>query len=401
MVLLPTFTASAAHAETVTVLHSFAGPDGEEPFAGLAMDRGGNLYGTTPYGGHQDINCYGSCGVVFRITRNHSAWVYEPIYYFVGGDDGSEPIAGVTIGADGAVYGTTATGGGGCTSNYGCGTVFKLTPPSSFCRQVLCPWTETVLYRFADSPVGAANPYGGVVFDQQGNLYGTTILGGTGGSGTVFKMTPSGGGWTLTTIYNFQGGVDGAVPITELKFDRAGSLYGTTAYGGSTGNGNVFRLVRSGSGWSEETIYSFLGGVNGWAPQGGVVLDSAGNVYGGTTSGGTEYGGVAYELAPANGGSWTYTILDNFNGSINASLAIDAAGNLYGTTYAGGAHQDGMVFELSFANGQWTETVVHSFSGPEGALPIGSVLIDASGNLYGTATLGGAYGQGTAWEITP
>src|SRR5271166_2699222 len=113
MVLALTFTASAAHAQTVAVLHSFAGPDGQEPFAGLAMDRGGNLYGTTPYGGQQDSNCYGSCGVVFRITRNHSAWVYAPIYYFVGGNDGSDPIAGVTVGPDGAVYGTTAMGGGG------------------------------------------------------------------------------------------------------------------------------------------------------------------------------------------------------------------------------------------------------------------------------------------------
>ena len=401
LVALTLVTIKPAPAQTLTVLHSFAGPDGQEPYAGLAIDRVGNLYGTTPSGGNQNGDCYGSCGVVFRLTRNGSSWVFAPLYYFEGGTDGSDPMAVVTVGPDGAVYGTTAMGGGGCTTDYGCGTIFKLTPPARFCQRILCPWTETVLYRLADSPVGATNPFGGVIFDAQGNFYGTTLGGGTGVAGTVYKMTPSGGGWTLSTIYNFQGGVDGAVPITELKFDRAGNLYGTTLYGGTTANGNVFRLVRSGSGWSEQSIYSFLGGVNGYAPQGGVVLDSAGNVYGGTVGGGTQFGGVAYELTPNNDGSWTYSILANFNGSINASLAIDAAGNLYGTTYAGGSHDDGEVFELTYANGSWTTTTVHSFGGPEGALPIGCVLIGSDGTLYGTATLGGMRGQGTAWEITP
>jgi uncharacterized repeat protein (TIGR03803 family) len=389
-----------AHAQTLTVLHSFAGPDGEEPYAGLAMDRANNLYGTTPTGGNQNNNCYSSCGIVFRLTHNGSSWVFAPLYYFQGGTDGSDPMAVVTIGPDGAVYGTTAMGGGGCTTDYGCGTIFKLTPPAHICQRVLCPWTETVLYRFADSPVGATSPFGGVVFDAQGNFYGTT-LGGTGDAGTVYKMSPSGGGWTLSTLYNFQGGADGMLPFTELKFDHAGNLYGTTLYGGTTGNGNVFRLLPSDGGWSEQSIYSFLGGVNGFSPQGGVVLDSAGNVYGGTVDGGTQSGGVAYELTPNSGGNWSYSILANFSGAINASLAIDAAGNLYGTTYAGGSDNAGEVFELSYANGSWTNTAVYSFSGPEGAFPIGSVLVASDGKLYGTATLGGTYGQGTAWAITP
>jgi uncharacterized repeat protein (TIGR03803 family) len=401
MLLVLVLAGSPLHAQTVTVLHSFSGGvDGDDPFAGLTMDRAGNLYGTAVYGGVRNNGCYNSCGTAFRLNRAGSGWLFTTLHEFVGGSDGSAPVAGVTVGPDGAVYGTTEAGGGGCTSNYGCGTVFKLTPPSRFCYRALCPWTETVLYRFADSPVGAKNPNGGVVFDPQGNLYGTTMSGGTTGNGTIYEMTPSGGEWTLTTIYDFQGGADGAFPYTELKFDRAGSLYGTTYYGG-IGNGNVFRLVRSGSGWSESNIYSFLGGVNGQFPQGGVVLDSAGNLYGGTTTGGTEGFGVAYELTPNQDGSWTYTILANFNGSISAALALDAAGNVYGTTYAGGAYDTGMVFKLSFADGGWTESTVLSFSGYDGDFPIGSVLVDANGNLYGTATIGGTYGQGTTWEITP
>ena len=159
-------------------------------------------------------------------------------------------------------------------------------------------------------------------------------------------------------------------------------MYGTTAYGGSSGNGNVFRLIRSGAGWSENVVYSFLGGVNGAAPQGGVVLDNSGNLYGGTTSGGSHGGGVAYELTPAGNG-WTYTILANFRGGIDANLALDAAGNLYGTTYTEGAYDDGMVFKLSPSDGIWTESAVGSFNGPDGALPIGEVLVGANGTFYG------------------
>jgi len=397
------FVASqSVQAQTFNVLHSFTGgQDGEEPYAGLTMDRAGNLYGTAPYGGNRGSNCYGSCGTVFRLTHIRSGWVFTPLYDFLGGTDGSDPLAVVTIGPDGNVYGTTAMGGGGCTSDYGCGTVFKLTPPATACHSALCPWTETVLYRFADSPVGASNPYWGVVFDQQGSLYGTTIVGGTGGAGTVYELTPSGGGWNAKTLYNFQGGTDGAIPLTNLIIDRSGTLYGTTVYGGSTGNGNVFRLIRSGAGWAEESIYSFLGGANGVSPQGGVVLDSSGNLYGGTVGGGSYGGGVAYELSPTSDGGWTYTILSNFRGSINSNLSLDAGGNLYGTTYSGGAYDDGMVFKLSFSNGVWTQTVVHSFNGYDGALPIGSVLVDANDILYGTATLGGTYGQGVVWEMTP
>jgi uncharacterized repeat protein (TIGR03803 family) len=213
-------------------------------------------------------------------------------------------------------------------------------------------------------------------------------------------MTPSGGGWTLSTIYNFQGGADGSVPITELKFDHAGNLYGTTIVGG-VGNGNIFRLMPAGDGWSEQNIYSFLGGVDGFQPQGGVVIDSAGNLYGGTVGGGTQEGGVAYELTPNNDGSWTYSILADFSGAINASLAIDASGDLYGTTYAGGSRNVGEVFELRYTNGSWTNITVHSFDGPDGAYPIGAVLVGSDGSLYGTATLGGAHGRGTAWAIMP
>lgn len=166
-------------------------------------------------------------------------------------------VRGVTIGPDGNLYGTTLFGGNGCQP-YGCGTVFKLSPPARPCHSILCPWAETVLYRFSDSSAGLSSAFGGVVFDGAGNLYGMTLGGGTGncngaGCGAVYKLAPSGGGWTPSLVYSFTGGSDGAAPTSTLVIDRAGNLYGTALYGGF-GYGTVFELIRSGSGWSESTL---------------------------------------------------------------------------------------------------------------------------------------------------
>jgi uncharacterized repeat protein (TIGR03803 family) len=394
---------SAANAQTYSVLHNFADrQDGGGPQAPLAIDRAGNLYGTTPYGGQFGGNCSTTgCGVVFKLTHQSGGWIYSPLYLFTGGNDGDQPFSGgVTIGPDGSLYGTTLFGAGGCAP-YGCGIVFKLTPPATICRSVFCPWTETVLYRFSDSSAGLGNSYGGVVFDSAGNLYGMTAEGGNGSCdcGAIYKLTQSGGSWTPSILYSFTGGSDGASPQSTLTIDRVGNLYGTAPFGG-LGNGVVFELVRSGSGWSESTLYEFGGALDGGLPLAGVILDNAGNVYGDTVQGGTEGGGVAFELS-RSGGGWTYAVLSNFNGILNGELAFDSAGNLYGTTYGGGAFGGGLIFKLSESGGVWTQTAIYNFTAGTGDSPIGGVTFDASGNYYGTATQGGTFGQGVAWEIMP
>ena len=399
---LAAIVAPSAQAQAFTLLHTFAGPDGSEPAAGLAMDRAGRLYGTTVYGGSSP-----GLGTVFQLSRKGSGWVLNRIYNFNGNstNDGGRPFAGLTIGPDGSFYGTTYEGGGGCSlTNRGCGTVYNLKPPASACKSALCPWAETVIYRFVGGSDGAQPGYGNLVFDQAGNIYGTTSSGGVSG-GTVFELTPSNGGWTESVLHSFTGGSDGAIPWGGLVLDKAGNLYGTTYKGGggcsNGGCGTVFELTPSGSGWTEKVLYSFQGGSDGGFPYAGLVFDQSGNLYGATLYDGSGQGGTVFELTPSNGG-WTFNLLyslSSFQGPYN-SLVFDAVGNLYGT-----AAQDdgaGLVFELTPGSGGWTYTTLHNFTdGYDGGLPLGSPLVDASGNVYGTALNGGTDSVGTVWEATP
>ncbi|MGA2902446.1 MAG: choice-of-anchor tandem repeat GloVer-containing protein [Candidatus Korobacteraceae bacterium] len=234
MVIFATFiiVAPAAQAQTLTVLHNFTGGgDGNGPYAGITFDQQGRIYGTTAYGGsHQD-------GVVYRLVHEGEGWVLSPIYSFgsQGRQDGSQPYARVVFGPDGLLYGTTDLGGA-----YGYGTVFSLQPPATACKAFLCPWLETVIYSFTfDS--GVYPGYGDLVFDQAGNIYGTAFNGGSGG-GVVFKLTRSGSGWTESVLWNFTGGNDGFLPLGGVIFDNAGNLYGTTSDGGSGDAGTVYEL---------------------------------------------------------------------------------------------------------------------------------------------------------------
>jgi uncharacterized repeat protein (TIGR03803 family) len=338
----------SAQAQTFTLLHTFTGPDGADPAAGLAMDRAGRLYGTTVYGGGGP-----GLGIVFQLSRKGTGWIFNHLYTFNGNatNDGARPFAGLTIGPDGSFYGTTHEGGGACSlTNHGCGTVYNLKPPASACKTALCPWAETVIYRFAGGSDGAAPGYGNLVFDQAGNIYGTTTKGGVGG-GTVFELTPSNDGWTESVLYGFRGGDDGGVPWGALVLDKGGNLYGTTYNGGGKacsgeGCGTVFELTPSGSGWTETILYSFQGGSDGGFPYAGLVFDQSGNLYGATLYDGSGQGGTVFELTPSNG-TWAFNLLyslSSFQGPYN-SLVFDAAGNLYGT-----AAQDdgaGLVFELT------------------------------------------------------
>jgi uncharacterized repeat protein (TIGR03803 family) len=390
------FTAVMAQAQTYSVLHDFSGyAGGSEPVAGLTMAGPGNFYGTTAYGGSQDA------GTVFNLRHAGSGWIVTFLYAFQGGySDGAEPDAPVTIGPDGSLYGTTYEGGSARCAP-GCGTVYKLTPPPSFCRSASCPWTETVLYFFQDTD--GAGPAGGkLIFDQAGNLYGTTYYGGTNGWGTVFELTPSSGSWTETVLHSFSGDEDGFFPWSGVISDSASNLYGTTESGGANSAGTVYELSPSGSGWTKSTLFSFDGQSQGNGAVGGVVMDAQGNLYGATTSGGPANGGTAYQLSFSHG-QWNYTLLAALPQADRGPLdtpTLDAAGNVYLTSE--GAPGNGTVLEVSPSGEGWQLTVLHAFDGSDGSWPTGSVIFDANGNMYGTTSLGGTNGNnGVVWEITP
>ncbi len=404
-------------AQTFSVIHYFTGgDDGGFSTAALTMDRAGRLYGTTAGGGSfAGQYCPDGCGVVFHLVQAPAGWVVEPLYVFQGEDPalGLSPYAPITFGPDGNIYGTTMSGGNPrCYA--GCGTVFRLTPPASACKSPICPWTETVIHEFGTGSDGTAPLYGALLFDAAGNIYGTTTTGGANNHGTVYKLTPSQGGWTETVLYSFVGAGDGSYPESSLIFDPQGNLYGTARYGGdlscdfSQGCGTVFELSPSGSGWTETTLYTFeMNGDIGYDPAGALVFDAAGNLYGTVPAGGTNSGTV-YELQPS-GGSWTASALAQFmgNGGPVAGLTMDANGNLYGTTAASGAYYHGSVFKMSNQGGTWQLTTLHSFNvdGLGGDNLDGGVLLDANGNLFGTASQGGSgscvHGCGSIWEITP
>jgi uncharacterized repeat protein (TIGR03803 family) len=274
--------------------------------------------------------------------------------------------------------------------------------------------TEKVLYSFGNG-TDAAYPFDTPIFDAAGNIYGTTWEGGTANHGTVWELSPaSGGGWTETVLYSFQGGpTDGGKASGSLIFDAAGNIYGTTRDGGSTACstcGTVFELTPNNGTWTETLLYEFTGVKDGKYPYAGVIMDGSGNLYGMTNEGGSHHFGTVFELSPSNGG-WTESTLLTFDGKNGngpvVGLTIDAEGNLYGTTQKGGAKNLGVVFELSPSKHGWKETVLHSFTGgtTDGSGPGAGVIFDTAGNLYGTTYAGGTgsctNGCGTVFELSP
>jgi len=373
------------------VLHNFAyGADGAFPFAGVTLDQQGRIYGTASSDGRYDS------GVVFRLVREGEGWVLTPIYSFNFHDhDGTIPYSRVVFGPDGLLYGTTNVGGG---ADFG--TVYSLRPPATACTTAVCSWDETILYSFTGGADGGYPYYGDLIFDQAGNIYGTTYAGGASGGGVVFKLTRSGSGWTESVPWSFTRGSDGANPLSGVIFDNAGNLYGTTSSGSSNRLGAVYELSPTQSGWSETTLYSFTNNDNGGG-SGGLIMDAHGDLFG--ITGGTDSGGAAYELTPQNG-SWSFTLLQAFQGEFGALAAptFDTHGSLYGPLPNGGSDDLGEIFRLTPSGNQWLYTPYYQFvSSGSGAEPYGAVIFDASGNMYGTAFVFGAGGEGTVWEITP
>jgi uncharacterized repeat protein (TIGR03803 family) len=399
-VLVATTTYSVeAQTYTEKVLYLFTGnPDGEQPQASLIQDTNGNLYGTTLRGG--DPNCpsmyANACGIVFKVSANG---VETILYSFPGTPDGASPQSVLVRDAKGNLYGTTIGGGedSPCGDGPGCGTVFKLDPTGK----------ETVLHSFPSFVGDGLWPYAGLRRDKKGNLYGTTYGGGvaacTFGCGTVFKIDRNG---VYTILYSFTGtGGDGEWPSSRLIGDGAGNFYGTTVVGGLYGNGTVFKLDTA---TNEETVlYSFTGVFgDGKDPLAGLVRDANGNLYGTTYEGGVYNHGMVFKL-DATGKE---TVLHSFNGKggttpFYGDLVLDKAGNLYGTTQNGGALNAGTVFKVSSTTGK--ETVLHSFKGSDGAYPWAGLVEDGKGNFYGTTTEGGDLncnppsGCGTVFKLTP
>jgi uncharacterized repeat protein (TIGR03803 family) len=388
---------SFTQAQTFSVIHHFTGAaDGATPYGAVSLDQQGNLYGTASAGGFTGNNCTNTgCGTVFKLTHRGANWIFTPLYSFQGNSDGITPLAGVTIGPNGSLYGTTNLGG-----SFGEGTAYNLRPPARFTGNILGGWTNHVIYDFGVTGVDSRQPgLGSVIFDPAGKIYGTTIEGGIfcddgGTCGTVYTLTPSGGGWT-ESYFAFPGGSGGSLPLSGVVRDSAGNLYGTTDIGNN--NPVAYQLTPSGQGWTETTLYTFgeLSDVRG-----GVILNGAGGLYGG------DLDGNVYQLSPS-GGQWTYSLLFNFpGGGIWGPLVRDVGGNLYGATCSGGSHGNGSVFKLTSSGGGWTATDLYDFTGgSDGTCPVGGIARDASGNLYGTTLYGGsgcgAAGCGVVWEVTP
>jgi uncharacterized repeat protein (TIGR03803 family) len=407
-------TAKEAPAQTYSVMHAFSGGgDGAFPQAGLTIDAAGNFYGTAAQGGLRGGNCQAEfgCGVVFKFSHTSSGWVLQPLYTFQGGGNDSTPLSRAVIGPDGALYGTTAGYSSGCTGPDNCGMVYRVSPPPRRCTRGFCPWNESVLHAFASGEDGASPLYVDLAFDDAGAVYGTTTYGGTNNEGTVFQLVRQGSSWIENILYNFGVGMGaGAEPESGVIFDRAGNIFGATA-GGGLGYGVVYELQNSLSGWTESTLYAFPGGASGAYPVGGLIFDAVGNLYGTTERQGPgTNGGTVYELV-RSGAGWTFSTLTGIPGGAGGpqtSLVMDAAGNLYGTTNEDGAYRRGCVFKISKQGDTWVYTDLYDFTGfDDGGLPTSSVVIDANGNLWGTAYLGGDrrfcnhIGCGVIWKITP
>ncbi len=400
LIMFLALLAPAAHAQTFSVIHTFTGTgDGTKPNVGVTI-RGGALFGTT-----YDTTGHSGSGSVYEMTRVGDNWTFNSIYHF-SGPDGANPYARVVFGPDGLLYGTTENGG----AQYNLGTVFRLTPRLSICKTVFCPWTRTLLTDFGTGQDGVHPSAGDLVWDQGSNIYGTTTGYVDSGTGTVYKLTLSGGVWTKTTLSTSQVGA----LVGGVIFDNNGNLFGTTCCTGLDNyNGTVYELKNVGGTWLPTTLYTFSGGADGISPKGGLIFDNAGNLYGSTQTGGTGGGGTVFELSPS-GSTWTFRVLYSFTADPldycgpGQSLTLDAAGNLYGTTLCDGPYGRGTVFKLTNTANGWVYTRLHLFTGSEdGGWPFSQVTIDTDGTLYGTAAVGGytvcdeGYGCGVVWMIKP
>ncbi len=341
---------------TESTIYGLPNGDYETSVCFLVADAAGNLYGSTQFDGATNA------GAIFELSPTvGGGWAYKTLHTFsFTGKDGNTPVGGMVLDGAGNLYGATFYGGGGgCSYDNGCGTIFELSPSAGGV------WSEKILHAFNIGNQDGNYPMAGLVLDASGNLFGTTEMGGTNEYGTVFElMTEAGGMWKEKILHRFTGGTtDGYFPDSGLTFDGHGDLYGTTSWGG--------------------TFYTI-----------------------------TNPGGTAFQLTPSVNGGWTEKVIHSFGNSQTGNgdpspldtLLLDALGNLYGVTVNGGAYRRGTVFELSpSSGGQFVEEILYSFENGngDGSGPSGALVFDTAGNLYGTTGSGGANGYGTVFEIVP
>jgi hypothetical protein len=370
-----------AFAQLEVVLYNFCTlqgtcPDGAGPVSSLTPDGEGNFYGTTLNAGWT----FGSFGNVFELIPNGNGGLDEiTLHHFTGGTDGGHPRSSLLLDNAGNLYGTASDGG-----THGYGVVFELSRVGS-------DWNETVLYNFtngADSGV----PWTNVIRDQAGNLYGATAGGTPTGSGGVYELSPSDGGWSEQIIYSFN---SNAILPSGLTMDGNGNIFGAAGL-------TIFELLpNGGGGWNPSVIYTFAGKYP--SADSTPVLDQQGNIFG-TIQLYSKLGptvGHVYKLSQTDS-QWGLQILAGWEKGTGpvGGLVLDDTGNVYGTSVGGGVDGDGTVFELQFKNGHHQKKVLWNFNGLDGESPVGGLILE-NGTLYGTTALGGTQGFGTAFEIIP
>jgi uncharacterized repeat protein (TIGR03803 family) len=379
------------HAQSFSVVHNFAG----------GSDGANPLSGFTTdaagnfYGTTNAGGAYGA-GTVFKMTVSGS----EIVLSSFGGTDGANPGASLLLDTTaGDLYGTTNAGGA-----FGAGTVFKVSVYGG---------RHQVLYSFNGGTDGGS-PQAGLTMDAAGFLYGTTTAGGSSNNGTVFRLglRPVSGSLPYKVLYSFGSGSDGQVPVAGVTLDATGNLFGTTSAGGTHGFGTVFKLTKpawSGvnSPWIESTLHNFQDGTDGGVPYAGLVFDQAGNLYGAATEGGQSpnVGGTIFKLTPSQN-SWSFTTLYSLPGSgisgTFRNVLMDASGNLYGTTHCDGANNAGTVYKLTPSGGTWTYHSLYVFNGgSDGLYSFSNLVFDANGNLYGSTNEGGSHGAGVIFKVKP
>ena len=376
MFLFACLAVPVMQSQTYTLLHSFKFGDGTSPGNGLTVDPEANLYGVASAGGNSRCQNRQGCGTVFKIDPSG---VFTILHTFAQEPDGSNPTGAPYRDGAGNLYGVTYYGGNGY------GTIYKIDPQGN----------ETVLHNFA-GPEGA-NPVGPLVPDGKGHLYGIASIGGAVGYGTIFRMSGNG---NVAVVHNFAFS-DGSGPSGSLLMDPLGNIYGTTIFGGASDHGTVFKIDPRGN---ESVLYSFTGGADGDEPEQGVILDSAGNLYGTTAAGGISCGGlgcsVIFKLSPDGNESTVFSFsgYPTDGADANGPLLMDPAGNLYGTTFGGGteADSDGTIFKIDPTG---KETILYQFSKANGMLLLWGLIRDRTGNIYGTTTQGGANGLGTIFRL--
>lgn len=381
------------------IIHTFrGGNDAAFPIGPLTFDSAGFLYGTSPVGGSTTA-CGGSgCGTVFRLGLTNGHWSERVLMNFAD-TLGTLPVGPLVFDGSGNVFGIDESNGVENGQSY-LGRLFEGINNGDG------TYTESTIHYFTGGSDGiGANA--GLVRDSAGNLYGSTNSGGAlNNNGVVFEFSPNGDGtWSETFPYTFGQGKT-YIPNGNMLIDGLGNLYGTTEQGGAYQWGSVYKLSQASGVWSIESLYDFTGAIDQGPGSSGLAMDAAGNLYGTTQFGGTYGVGLLYKLTPTNG-YWHFSPIHSFTGSTDGGypwgqLVVDSSGNIYGSTLTGGVFQYGTAYKFAHGtNGRWTETVLHSFTnGADGSQPQG-VVLDSTGNIYGVTESGGANQAGVAFEILP